>query len=67
MARPQMMSDAQWALGEPLLPKLSSRGRPWKDNREVFEGILWILRTGARWKDLPPGFPNPATCWRRLR
>ena len=67
MGRPQMMTDAQWVLVEPLLPRLSSRGRPWKDNREVFEGILWILRTGARWKDLPPGFPSPATCWRRLR
>ena len=34
---------------EPLLPELPSgkRGRPWRDNREVLEGILWGMRTGA--------------------
>jgi transposase len=33
----------------------------------VLEGILWILRSGARWCDLPEEFPSPSTCWRRLR
>jgi transposase len=54
---------------EPLLPreKVGKKGgRPWADNRAVFEGILWILRSGARWRDLPPEYPSPATCWRRL-
>jgi transposase len=32
----------------------------------VLEGILWILRTGACWKDLPKRYPSPSTCWRRL-
>jgi transposase len=53
---------------EPLLPKLRKGkrgGRPWKDSRRVLEGILWIARSGARWKDLPPEYPSP--CWRRLR
>ena len=36
------------------------------DDRGCFEGILWILRTGARWKDLPKAYPSPTTCWRRL-
>jgi len=67
MAKP-MLSDAQWAKLEPLLPKYSSAGRPWKDNRAVLEGILWVLKTGARWRDLPSDFGvSPATCWRRLR
>jgi transposase len=32
-----------------------------------FEGILWILQTGAAWRFLPEEFPSPATCWRRLQ
>jgi transposase len=67
MAKP-MLSDAQWAKLDPLLPKYSSAGRPWRDNRAVLEGILWVLKTGARWRDLPSDFGvSPATCWRRLR
>jgi len=67
MAKP-LLSDEQWARLEPLLPKRSSAGRPWKDNRAVLEGILWVLKTGARWRDLPPDFGvSAATCWRRLR
>jgi transposase len=61
------LSDEQWAKIEPLLPKVRSRGRPWADNRRVLEGILWVLKTGARWRDLPKEYPSPSTCWRRLR
>jgi transposase len=61
------LSDEQWARLEPLLPKTRSRGRPWADNRQVLEGILWVLKTGARWRDLPKEYPSPSTCWRRLR
>jgi len=64
------LTDAQWQKIEPLLPKLKKSkrgGRPWADNRKVFEGILWILRTGAPWADLPKQYPSPSTCWRRLR
>ena len=39
-------------------------GRP---TAECLEGILWVLRTGARWRDMPDGFPDGSTCWRRLR
>jgi transposase len=65
--RDEFLSDQQWSHIEPLLPKRTSKGRPWADNRRVLEGILWILRTGARWKDLPDKYPSPSTCWRRLR
>jgi transposase len=64
------LTDAQWAKVEPLLPKFkpsAKGGRKPVDNRRVFEGILWVLRSGARWKDLPPEYPSPTTCWRRLR
>jgi transposase len=61
------LSDQQWAKLEPLLPKARSRGRPWSDNRRVLEGILWVLKTGARWRDLPKEYPSASTCWRRLR
>jgi len=63
----RQLSDAQWAKIEPLLPRLKSHGRPWANNRDVLEGILWVLRTGARWRDMPPEFPSGPTCWRRLR
>lgn len=67
MSRAVYLSERQWEKIEPLLPRLKSNGRPWKNNREVLEGILWILRTGARWKDLPEKYPSPSTCWRRLK
>lgn len=46
------LSDLQWKLVEPLLPK-QRRGGRWNDHRVVLDGILWILRTGAPWRDLP--------------
>ncbi|WP_353505443.1 transposase [Microbulbifer sp. DLAB2-AF] len=63
------LTDAQWKLIEPCLPQLKrGKGGPKPiDNRACFEGILWILRSGARWKDLPPSYPSPSTCWRRLQ
>ena len=64
------LTDAQWAHIAPLLPapKASPKGGPKPiANRPVFEGILWVLRSGARWKDLPERYPSPSTCWRRLR
>ena len=64
------LTDEQWALIAPLLPepKGSRKGGPMpKPNRACFEGILWVLRSGARWRDLPKRYPSPSTCWRRLR
>lgn len=64
------LTDAQWVYIVPLLPevKASPKGGPKPiPNRPVFEGILWVLRSGARWKDLPDRYPSPSTCWRRLR
>jgi transposase len=66
----RFINDDRWKLIEPLLPKPKRNpkgGRPSIDNREVLEGILWVLRTGARWQDLPDRDPSPSSCWRRLR
>ena len=68
--RKPLLTEMQWQKIEPLLPKPKrrTRGRPPKSNRQVFEGILWILRTGARWRDLPKDFEvSPSVCWKRLR
>ena len=71
MARSRpLLTEAQWQKIAPLLPKPPQHrqgGRPWIANRRVLEGILWILRSGARWQDLPEKYPHPSTCWRRLR
>src|SRR6202042_3503088 len=49
------LTDQQWKIVEPILPsdlvREDGRGRPWSDRRKVLEGVLWILRTGAPWKD----------------
>ncbi len=63
--RQKLVTDEQWELIAPLLPeprrRRDSRGRPWASNRACFEGILWILQTGAAWRFLPDEFPSPAT------
>ena len=69
--RQKLLTDEQWELIEPLLPKRrrrkDKRGRPPVLNRACFEGILWVLYTGAAWHFLPDEYPSPSTCWRRLR
>ena len=63
------ITDEQWEKIKPFLPqrRLSPRGgRPPADDRACLEGILWVLRSGARWRDLPERYPSPSTCWRRL-
>src|SRR6266852_6411429 len=64
------LSDAQWKLIEPILrPKRRSdgRGRPWQDPRAVLNGMLWVLGTGAQWRELPERYPPYQTCHRRFQ
>jgi transposase len=66
--RPQL-DEEQWALIADLFlnpPPDPRGGRPRADARRCLEGILWVLRSGSRWKDLPRCFPSYATCWRRF-
>jgi transposase len=68
LVTPQL-SDEQWSLISDLFPAPqpdARGGRPRADARQCLEGILWILRSGARWKDLPRSFPSYVTCWRRF-
>ena len=58
------LTDAQWAVIQPLIPRQGRMGRPRADDRRTLHGILWVLRTGARWWDLPQWYGNPSTCWR---
>ncbi len=65
------LTDEQWETLKPLIPELprreDGRGRPWRDSRDVLNGVLWILRTGAPWKDLPERYPPYQTCHRRFQ
>jgi transposase len=71
MARREELTNEQWVVISPLIPenprREDGRGRPWRDNREVLNGILWIVRTDARWQDLPERFPPYQTCHRRFQ
>ena len=64
------LSDAQWGLIEPIpRPKrrAGGRGRPWQDTRAVLDGVLWVLGTGAQWRELPEKYPPYQTCHRRFQ
>jgi len=63
------LTSQQWSAIEPLLPSREHNpkgGRPRADDRKCFEGILWILWTGAPWSELPERYGKPSTVHRRL-
>jgi transposase len=64
------ITNEQWEILASLLavpPRKEHRGRPRKGDRDILSGILWILRTGAPWKDLPDRYPPYQTCHRRFQ
>ena len=67
------LSDKQWEKIKDLVPegvkRSDSKGRLWRDKREVevLDAILWIVRTGAPWKDLPERYSPYQTCHRRFQ
>jgi transposase len=62
------LTDARWALVDSLLPgKLGDPGCHGRDNRLFLEAVLWISRTGAPWRDLPPEFGKWYTAYTRYR
>src|SRR5215216_2043112 len=66
-ATPTDLTEDQWTLIQPLLPPPARRGRPRADDRRTLNGILWVLRTGARWADLPRRYGASSTCHLRLQ
>lgn len=61
------LTNAQWAVIAPLLPPPKERRRHRADDRRALNGILWVLRSGARWQDLPRGYGSDTTRHRRLQ
>ncbi len=65
------LSDIEWELLKPLFPELrpkdDGRGRPVADTRSVLNGVLWVMRTGAPWAEMPQRYPPYQTCHRRFQ
>ena len=71
LANSRDLTDSQWEILDDLIPepppREDGRGRPWKERRAVLNGILWVLRTGAPWADVPERYPSYQTCHRRFQ
>jgi len=60
---PSDLTDGQWQLIRPLLPKRSKVGRPPIDRRTILDAILYVVRTGCQWRQLPLDFPKWKTVY----
>ena len=65
----QELTDEEFAVLRPLLPpeRSAKKGRPFSPHRPFLEGMVWILRTGAPWRDLPEHFGKWSTVYERFR
>ena len=70
------LTDEQWELLKPMIPSglpAGTRGRPPSDPRKILDGILWVLRTGAQWEDVPRRYGPKSTVhgwfqrWRKAK
>jgi transposase len=59
------LTDFEWSVIEPVLPKDRRGGKP-RNNRRVLNGIFWVLRTGAPWRDLPERYGPYTTAYNRF-
>jgi transposase len=59
------LTDFEWAAIKPFLPN-KPRGVPRANDRRVLNGIFWVLRSGAPWRDLPDTFGPYTTCYNRF-
>lgn len=60
------LANAVWGWIAPLLPDTSRRGRPWRDHRQVINGVRWRLRTGTPWRDLTERYGPWQTVYERF-
>lgn len=61
------LSESEWNMIEDIFPVNSDRrGRPWKEHRSMLNGIFWILRSGAPWRDLPERYGKWKTVYDRF-
>jgi len=68
LERERILTERLWERVKPLLPMHEPSllgGRPRASDRACFAAIIFVLRSGCRWRDIPSEFPSPATCWRR--
>jgi transposase len=61
------LTDSEWAIVEPLLPKSGKRGGRWRDHRQVINGSCWVKRTGSPWRDMPERYGPYSTAHGRFR
>lgn len=61
------LTDEQFALMEPLLPRAKGAGHPWHPHRPLVNGLFWRLRTGAQWRDIPERYGPWQTIYDRFR
>jgi transposase len=59
------LSDCEWGVIRPMLPN-KARGIPRVDDRRTLNGIFWVLRSGAPWRDLPESYGPHTTCYNRF-
>lgn len=59
-----LLTDDEWDLISEEFPKPKATGRPRRSSRQIVDAILWILRTGSPWRDLPEEFGPWQTAWR---
>ena len=64
---PTDLTDAEWAILEPLVPKPKSGGRPARERREILDAICYVVRTGCAWRYLPHDFPSWQTVYHYFR
>jgi transposase len=60
------LTEQQWRRLQPLLPPHKKEGRPPEEDRRIVDGILWVVRTGAPWRDVPERYGPWSTVYSRF-